>query len=105
MKTLGQPSGDPRRLDALEALHELAHRAADWPTDQPRRLVNEWTLLFLAMLRKIERLAADGDRDDQARAFAVAQVLRPFVTLDTQAALEIAAGVPLPDQPYARAVP
>ena len=97
VKTIAQPSGDPRRLAALDALLDLAHKAKDWPTDRPRRFVNDWSVIYLSMLLKIERFYGEGERDELARAAAVAKALHGFIKNDGRAALEAEAGMLLPD--------
>lgn len=98
-KTLAQSSGDARRIEALEALHDLVALASDWPTDQRRRYVNEWTVLFVRMLRRIERLHPGTNDEDAARATAIACLLLPAIRFDAGCALEVLAGGAIADAP------
>lgn len=96
-KTLAQSSGDARRIEALEALHDLVALAATWGTDQPRRYVNSWTVLFVDMLLTLERAHPDTNDEDAARAVAVTALLLPSVRFDSGRAMEVEAGHAIPD--------
>jgi hypothetical protein len=78
-KSLDKPSGELRRLDKIEQLFVRVHAAAEAPTDQRRRFVNEWTLQLMMMLRKVERL---DDTLEQARAATVGLAILQFVKRD-----------------------
>lgn len=96
-KTLAAPGNDPRRLDQLERLIDRVDEAMQWGTDQPRRFVNDWTLMLLKMVRKLERLGPFGDGDEAPRARTLAVMLTDFVRADAGQALEVTARAPLPD--------
>ena len=86
-KSLDQPTGDLRRLDKIEQLFVRVHAAAEAPTDQPRRYVNEWTLQLMMMLRKIERAGPLGDQTELQRAATVGLALLPYIKIDLVAAM------------------
>lgn len=82
-KTLDRATGDMRRLDRIELLFEEASRFAARLHDGPRAFVNEWTLLLLTMLRKLERHGPLGDAREIKRAMTVAAVVREHVIADS----------------------
>jgi hypothetical protein len=91
-KTLAKPTGDDRRRDALEQLFEEVDQARQWPTDEPRRFVNEWTRDLVRHLRTLERLGPLGrhtDPDEYSRANKIAAALLPFVAVDKLAARQV----------------
>lgn len=91
-KVLDRPSGDPRRQDAVEKLFDEVHEATSWGTDEKAgRLVNQWTVLLVQMMRRIETLGPLGDADELVRASTIGAVLIGFVQRDCVAALGIAA--------------
>ncbi len=91
-QVLDRPSGDPRRQDMVERLFEEVHDATSWGTDEKAgRLINQWTVLLVQMMRKIETLGPLGDADELVRAATIGAVLLGFVQRDSLAALEIAA--------------
>lgn len=87
-KTLDRPTGDYRRLDQIEQLYTRVHVACECATDQPRRFVNEWTLMLMTMLRKIERAGPLGDVNELARASTVGLALIEYVRRDFADALD-----------------
>lgn len=91
-KTLPRPSGDARRQEQIEKLHDevaaLAGRAANHP------LVNDWTVMLVKLLRKLERMGPFGEAGELARAAQVGLVLLPYVRADLAAALDILARGP-----------
>jgi hypothetical protein len=91
-QVLDRPSGDPRRQDAVEKLFGEVHDATSWGTDEKAgRLINQWTVLLVQMMRKIEALGPMGDADELVRAATMGSVLLGFVQRDCLAALEIKA--------------
>lgn len=102
-RTLDRPSGDPRRLDAIEQLFEEAQEATSLATDQPRRFVNDWTMMLLTMLSRLERLGPLGPADDLARAETVGRALLPYVQDDMFAAHRAAARPRTTDHDFNRA--
>jgi hypothetical protein len=99
-KTLDRPTGDPRRLDQIERLFDDVHTACNWPTDQPKRFVNEWTLTLMTMLRKIERAGPLGYGDELNRAMTVGLSLLPFIQRDGFDAMKVAAHAPTSDHDF-----
>ena len=81
-KTLDRSTGDLRRLDEIETLFEDANIAIAGASIH----VNEWTLLLLRMMRKIEQLGPLGDPDTLQRAMIVAHAIRPSIIADSLAA-------------------
>ncbi len=81
-RTLDRPTGDPRRLDEINRLLEQAQIAIAGST----LLVNEWTLLFLRMLRKLEQAGPLGEPEEIARAQAIGLGLQSFISKDCLAA-------------------
>jgi hypothetical protein len=86
-KTLDRPTGDPRRLDDINRLFDQAQIALAGATLH----VNEWTLLLLRMLRKIEQHGPLGEAGDIERAMTVGLALKPYVANDCLAAHQAAA--------------
>ncbi len=87
--TLDRPSGDLRRLDRLERLFDEVAAGTHWATDDRRgRLINDWTVMLVKMLRMIERLGPLGDAGELARAMTVGLALLPYVQADARAALD-----------------
>jgi hypothetical protein len=99
--TLDHPTGDLRRLDQIEKLFDEVHHASTWPSEGPS-LVNDWTLMLMKMLRKIERLGPLGDTDELARATTVGLALMPYVSADVLKAHAIAARPSTTDHDFKR---
>lgn len=99
-KTLDRPTGDLRRQDQIEQLFAKVHAAADAATDQPRRFVNEWTLMLMTMLRKIERAGPFGDLLELTRATTIGTACLQFVVKDLSAALDVASAVRTTDHDF-----
>jgi hypothetical protein len=78
-KTLDRPSGDLRRLDDIEKLFEETNIAIAGASIY----INEWTLLLLRMMRKIEQQGPLGDPDTLQRAMVVAHAIQSFVMTDS----------------------
>jgi hypothetical protein len=93
-KSLDRAIGDPRRLDQIDRLVDEVIEACDWPTDEKRRFVNDWTRMLMQMVRRLERLGPLGDPDEIIRAGTVAGILLRHVGEDLLAArkVELAGG-------------
>ena len=102
-KTLDRPTGDFRRLDKIEQLFVRVHALCEAATDQPRRYVNEWTLMLMTMLRKIERAGPLGDLNELARATTVGLALINYVKADLSDALD-ASRAPTSDHDFKQPV-
>ena len=88
-RTIERSSDDPRQIEQIERLLDDVTTACDWPTDAPRRLVNDWTRMLLQMARRLERLGPLGEADEIVRAGTVARVLLPHVAADLLEARKI----------------
>lgn len=93
-KTLDRATGDLRRLDQIDRLVDEVIEACDWPTDEKRRFVNDWTRMLMQMVRKLERLGPQGELEEMLRAGTVAHLLLPRVAEDLLEArkVELAGG-------------
>lgn len=89
--TLDRPSGDIRRLDTIEKLFEEADRVCARPSEERFALVNEWTLLLIKMMRKLEQLGPLGPAEDVKRALAVGHAIVPGIIADSLEAHRLAA--------------
>jgi hypothetical protein len=86
-RTLERPSGDPRRLDVIERLHDDVREGFAWGEDGPRRLINDETVALVQQLRRIEREGPLGEPLVLTRAETIARALLPYVQEDAMAAL------------------
>jgi len=85
-RTLMKPTGDLRRREELERLADDVITAKDWPTDKPPRLIGDWTVLLVNMLRRAEREAPLSR--ERALAAGLAKLILEYVREDLGRALE-----------------